>query len=203
MNVDEKKSQTILSSKNKPLLSSPPGGVLMWLIVFMEVVVFAAGFVAVALLRTRNALLFQQEQTHLHLTSGLIMTMCLLVSGWLVAEAVHHYFAANIKKAESFHIVSIFFGFFFLVYKFIDFKDKANAGLALGVNDFWDLYWLLSGFHYLHVLIGMFLLSIVTFKLRKKRKFEDVDFSIRGSGLFWHMCDLAWFFLFPLFYVKV
>lgn len=202
MNIKNPTKEKYFSS-DLALLTQPPGGILMWLFVVMEILIFSAGFIAVSLLRIENPALFQQEQSHFNLSSGLIMTLCLLASGWMIAEAVHHFFKNSQKKAMNYHSTSLFFGFIFLIYKFMDFKEKADAGLTLGKNDFWDLYWLLAGFHYVHVIVGMLLLSIVTLKLRKGRAFEDDDFAIRGSGLFWHMCDLAWFFLFPIFYVRV
>ncbi len=191
------------SQMNHLKFFEPPGGFLVWLIVVMELLVFIAGFIFVALMRKNNPEMFFKEQAHFNLSTGIGMTLVLLTSGWLVAEAVHAYFQNNKKRATLYQVGSAILGVVFLVIKYFDFQNKSQLGLSLGKNDFWDTYWLLTGFHYAHVCIGVVLLGVVSLKLVKKSPFEDEDFAIRGSAVFWHMCDLAWFFLFPLFYVKV
>lgn len=191
------------SQKNKNQFSEPPGGFLVWLIVVMELLVFAAGFIMVALMRKNSPKMFFEEQSHFDLGSGIGMTLILLTSGWLVAESVLAYFTDKKRRATFFHIGSVLLGTIFLILKYIDFQKKSQIGLSLGKNDFWDAYWLLAGFHYAHVCIGLLLLTVVSVKMAKKASFEDEDFAIRGSATFWHMCDLAWFFIFPLFYVGV
>lgn len=175
--------------------------VLVWIVVIMEMMVFAAGFIGVAILRAKNPAAFDAELIHFELQAGLMMTFTLLTSGWLVAEAVKKYFQNKLFQAQIYHITSVLIGSFFLIYKYLDFKAKAEAGLTLGKNNFWDVYWLLAGFHYSHVLLGVILLAMVSMGI-KNRRFEDENFSVRGSATFWHMCDLAWFFLFALYYIK-
>lgn len=93
-------------------------------------------------------------------------------------------------------MVSILFGFLFLVLKGWEYKTKLNLGLDLHAGGFWSYYWLLTGFHYLHVIAGIVILSLVLF-YRNSISLENLE----ASAAFWHMCDLIWVVLFPVLYL--
>lgn len=169
--------------RSPSLLVNPPGGVLIWLFVFVELIAFGLGLFALAYSRNHESELFFREQKNLNFYLGLLLTFLLLTSGWLIAESVHSYFKNEIQKAKWQNRIAILFGILFILIKFYDFRQKLQGGLSLGLNTFWDYYWLLTGFHFIHVIIGLSLLLIVQFKIPTKN-FEDEDFAMRGSGLF-------------------
>ncbi|MEJ6571348.1 MAG: cytochrome c oxidase subunit 3 [Akkermansiaceae bacterium] len=75
-------------------------------------------------------------------------------------------------------------------------------GLVLGYDTFFTFYWLLSSFHVMHVIVGLVILARLAFRLNKAEqpiKTEDYE----AGGVFWHMCDLIWLFLFPVIYLLV
>lgn len=181
-------------------LLEPPGGLLMWIVVTLELVTFGIIFVLLASFRTSEAAVFEAGQRLLDPNFGLGLTITLLTSGWLVAEAVHAVRLERVGRARGFYAAGILVGVGFVGLKVYDFASKSSAGLSLG-DDFGAAYLLATGFHLLHVLIGLAMLVSVATRLGKK-PFEDDETAVAGTALFWHMCDIAWLFLFPLFYVR-
>lgn len=174
---------------------------LLWIIVALELAAFSVIFVFVALLRRGEPAMFRAGQAALDPWMGLGLTAALVTSGWLTAEAVRAFRLGALARSRRLYGAAIVGGLGFVVLKLVDYASKIRAGHALGVDDFWDAYLLGTGFHFVHVLVGLGLLMSVARRVGKAR-FEDDETAIAGTALFWHMCDIAWFFLFPLFFVR-
>lgn len=187
-------------ASNTRSLFDPPGGLLMWIVVTIELVTFGIIFVMIASFRAGDPEVFAEAQRALSPRFGLALTLTLLTSGWLVAEAVHAQRADRVPLARRYYAGGIAVGFAFVGLKVFDYVDKAGAGIGLG-SDFGSAYILATGFHFLHVLVGLAMLLYVFTRLGRK-PFEDEETAVAGTALFWHMCDIAWLFLFPLFYVR-
>lgn len=179
-------------------LDAPPGGVLMWLIVALELVTFAIAFVMIGAFRASEPAAFAAGQAALSPTMGLSLTLLLVTSGALAAEAVHVARDGRFARAQGFFFAAIALGLGFVGLKLFDTGAHLDAGHRLGTSDFWDAYFLGTGFHFVHVLVGLALLTFVALSLQKKR---DAELAA-AVALFWHLCDLAWFFLFPLFFAR-
>ena len=93
-------------------------------------------------------------------------------------------------------------GIVFVALKATDYSHHASNGHGFGDGPFWDAYVLATGFHFAHVVLGTVMLISVGRKIGKTT-FPDSESAIAGLALFWHMCDVAWFFLFPLFFAPV
>lgn len=182
-------------------LFDPPGGVLLWIIVVLELLAFTMVFGVIAYLRVEAPEAFAEGQAGLAGGTGLVLTLSLLTSGWLVAEGVHLHREGQDLRAGRFFLLSAASGGVFLVLKIVDYVHKAAEGHWLGASEFWDAYVLATGFHFAHVLVGLVLLVVVGRKLGRA-PFEDAETTVAGTALFWHMCDVVWLFLFPLFYVR-
>jgi nitric oxide reductase NorE protein len=182
-------------------LSDPPGGVLLWIIVVLELLAFTMVFGVIAYLRIEAPVAFAEGQAGLDVGMGLVLTLSLLTSGWLAAEGVHRHRGGQDLRAGRFFHASAASGGVFLVLKTVDYVHKATEGHWLGATEFWDAYILATGFHFAHVLVGLVLLVTVGKKLGRA-PFEDAETAVAGTALFWHMCDVVWLFLFPLFYVR-
>lgn len=89
-------------------------------------------------------------------------------------------------------------GLLFLFLKSFEYYTKIENGITLDTNTFFSFYWMLTGFHIIHVLIGLVLLFITEKNISKnKAELEDVE----ASAAFWHMCDIIWLLLFPIIYL--
>lgn len=187
--------------KLQPLstIDNPPGSVLVWLVILTEIITFSIGFVAIAWLRKTEFDLFQQSQTNLNFNHAVIMTFVLILSGWSVAKAVEYYFQAKLSKYVIYNLIGIALGVIFIALKVNDFAELLVNGHNIEKNTFWNLYWLLSSFHLLHLALGILLLFTVSIKAAKT-SIHDSNFTVRGTASFWHMCDIIWIILFPLFY---
>ncbi|MBL0956005.1 MAG: cytochrome c oxidase subunit 3 [Leptospira sp.] len=174
----------------------PPGGILIWLIVFVEVITFCMGIGSLVYDKTQNPDGFQTMQKLLHREFAFWNTIFLLTSGFLLAISV--YAKENKKEIQFFYgmLGAIFFGFAFLFLKSLEFYDKWTFGYTLDTSVFFSYYWLLTGFHYLHVAVGIIILSIV---LLNRKTITLVN--LEAGGIFWHMCDLIWLILYPALYL--
>lgn len=185
-----------------PALASPPGGLLLWIIVALELGTFAMVLGAIAYLRGADSAAFRAGQALLDPRVGAALTAALVTSGWLAAEGVHAYRAGQLTRTRRYFGGAVLAGAAFAALKVYEYVGKARTGLGLGAGDFWDLYFLGTGFHFVHVLIGLGLLSAVGLRAGRT-SFDDPETAVAGTALFWHMCDLVWFFLFPLFFVRM
>ena len=168
----------------------------MWIIIFLELITFGLALITLVFSSRENPESFKESSAHLNELYGAINTVFLLTSGFFMAAAVTQFKSKNIEKSTLFIRLSMVGGFLFLCLKTIEYSDKINQGFTLGYDTFFDYYWLLTGFHVIHVLVGLILLFFIQKNL-KNSKPEDVE----ASAAFWHMCDLIWLLLFPVLYL--
>jgi nitric oxide reductase NorE protein len=106
-----------------------------------------------------------------------------------------------LAQARRWFLAAAGVGVAFIALKATMFVEHIRDGHWLGASDFWDAYWLGTGFHFAHVVVGVGLLVGVAARV-DRATFADRETAVAGSALFWHMCDVAWFFLFPLFFAR-
>lgn len=184
----------------KASLYYPPGGILMWIIVYLELLTFGAVLVAMALYSKDEPSIFHESRLQLNTAFGAINTLFLLVSGFFMALTVTALKVSNLSKSKIYLKLTMFGGLLFLGLKSIEYVDKIKAGLTIGYNTFFSFYWMLTLFHVIHVLVGLVILASVfrtMIKNPEKLMMEDVE----ASATFWHMCDLIWLLLFPVIYL--
>lgn len=171
------------------------------MIVPLELLTFSLAFVWIAMMRREEAAACREAQAALDLPYGVALTVSLVTSGWLLAEGVHAFRAARLDRARRFYGGAVGFGVVFVALKIADYARLHAGGHWLGASAFWDAYVLATGFHLAHVLVGLVLLVVVGRRVGRGA-FDDAETSVAGTAVFWHMCDVAWFFLFPLFYAR-
>lgn len=172
----------------------------MWIVVTLELVTFGIILTILAGFRASEPSVFAAGQRLLDPRFGLGLTLTLLTSGWLVAEAVHSVRLERLGRARWLYAAGIGMGLSFVGMKAYDYLDKRALGLGLD-DDFGAAYTLATGFHLAHVLVGLVMLVYVAMRVGRK-PFEQAETAVAGTALFWHMCDIAWLFLFPVFYVS-
>lgn len=176
----------------------PPGGILMWILILLELVTFGIALIVLTLNSRENPTSFLASSSHLNATYGAMNTVFLLTSGFFMASSVHQFKEGNHKKASFFLKITMFGGILFLILKSLEYYEKIELGFTLGYDTFFNFYWLLTGFHVIHVIVGLVILLFMQRSLSKQTStIEDVE----ASAAFWHMCDLIWLLLFPILYL--
>ncbi len=178
----------------------PPGGILLWILIFLELITFSAALIALAVYSRENPEAYHQSRMMLNSTYGATNTIFLLTSGFFMATTIHLLKQVKIDKAKFFLRLTMLGGFLFLALKTIEYYEKIEHGLTLSYNTFFTFYWLLTGFHVIHVLVGLVILSFMYFNIKKKREQINI-LDAEAGATFWHMCDLIWLLLFPMLYL--
>jgi nitric oxide reductase NorE protein len=178
----------------------PPGGILMWIIIFLELFTFGIALIFMTISGRQEPEVFHASRILLNPTYGAINTIFLLTSGLFMARTVQLLNEKNIHRASFFLKLTMLGGVLFLTLKGLEYWDKIEAGLILSYNTFFTYYWMLTLFHVVHVVVGLIILWTVQHSMSKnpqKLELEDVE----ASAAFWHMCDLIWLLLFPIIYL--
>lgn len=178
-----------------------PGEPGIWLMVLADLAVFSAFFITFMVYRAQHLAVFEMSRQSMPRGYGLLNTLLLLSSSWLVARAVG---AARIGRPEvgkRFVIGAIALGIAFVISKIFEYHGKISAGLTLNTNQFFIFYYMLTGIHLLHVLIGIGVLCFMTAVLSKSKMASSDLSAVESGATFWHLVDLLWVVLFALLYL--
>lgn len=178
----------------------PPGGILLWIIIFLELITFGMGLISFVYYSKEGPALFHSSRLALNKTIGVINTLVLLSSGFFMAETVKYVKQHNLKKAALCLNLTKLGGLLFIILKATEYYQKINAGISLNTNLFYTYYWLLTAFHLVHVVAGLVILMFVFAGISKNTTTINLE-NMEASAAFWHMCDLIWLLLFPVFYL--
>ncbi len=172
----------------------------VWFFIAADISLFAVLFAAFMYGRYEAPLLFEHSRQLLNPSLGVINTLILLTSSWLVALAVQATRHGEQQRVVRLLIFAMVVGSGFALTKAIEYAEKIKAGLTMVHNDFFMFYWTLTGLHFLHFLIGILVLGICVFRAKRGL---DSNFQvwIESSGCYWHMVDLLWIILFPMIYL--
>lgn len=181
-------------------IASPPGGLLLWILILLEVFTFGLSLAGLVYYRVQEPELFAQSSALLDPQLGGINTIVLLSSGFFMASAVHYFKKRKISTGIYFMLATIVSGSAFLVIKWAEYAEKLTMGLGMDENMFFTFYWLLTGFHFIHVIVGLVILAVLLVQITNKQKATKIE-DIEAGGAFWHMCDLIWLLLFPALYL--
>lgn len=174
-------------------LSDLPGNPIMWVLVISELVAFGAFLLSFGVARIFYPDIFAAGQALLDIRLGGINTLLLVTSGWLAAKAVQQAAEGRARAARPWLAAAGALGFGFLVVKGIEYADKAAQGISIDTDTFWTLFFLITGFHAVHVVMGIVILAIVGWR----NSLENLE----TGAAFWHMVDLVWLIIFPILYL--
>jgi nitric oxide reductase NorE protein len=178
----------------------PPGGILMWIIIFLELLTFGMALVAFVYYGKEQTELFHQSRMQLNSTFGAINTIFLLTSGFFMANAVLEFKSNNRFKSSQYFKLTMIGGTLFLLLKGVEYYHKIDSGITLDTNMFFTFYWMLTIFHLIHVIMGLVILIWTNHGMMKKNSDTGID-DVEACASFWHMCDLIWLLLFPVLYL--
>ena len=177
------------------------GDLVIWLLILAELLTFGIFFFFFAFMRVGQVSLFNASQATLDLHTGGINTLLLITSSWAVARAVQSVRRDRSYTGANWLVVALLCGGTFLILKTLEYINKIQAGIDVSTNDFYLFYFMLTGFHYLHVIVGMVMLSLLWFLTRRGQYGRDNCHALETGAAFWHLVDLLWIILFPLVYV--
>ena len=189
----------LLIPKNKLHLETPS---IITFVAF-DIASFSAFFVAFMIDRNKQQAIFNQSSQLLDIKIGLINTLILITSGWLVALAVKNANYGYLTKTYRQLLMASLIGSMFSVFKIIEYWTKLSDGITPYSNDFFGYYFILTGIHFFHYIIGIFLLSIAAIKTARRTKpdFAYINW-LKSVALYWHMVDVIWVFMFPILYLQ-
>ncbi len=183
----------------------------MWLFIFTELLLFGGMFIVYAVYRFKNPVAFHLAHEELDTFVGTLNTVILLISSMTVAMSITAVQTGNKRRAINLITITIILALVFMVNKYFEWSGKFGHGiypgseklLQLGQGEvlFFGLYFAMTGLHALHIIIGVTLLAVMLVKVMDDKINSGYFVQLENSGLYWHLVDLIWIFLFPLFYL--
>ena len=186
----------------------------MWIFLCTEILMFGGLFVGYAIYHKMYPDLFIQGATFLDWKLGALNTVVLLVSSLTMALSIYYAQKGNNKNSSVCLWLTLLCGFIFMGVKFIEYSHKLELGLAPGhffsytdtatlegLPLYFSFYYCMTGLHGSHVLAGMILIFWLIIRSHKKHFGPSYYTPLECVGLFWHLVDLIWIYLFPLLYL--
>jgi cytochrome c oxidase subunit 3 len=183
----------------------------MWLFLFTEIILFGGLFILYSAYRSKYPHEFHDAGSELNWVMGVINTVVLLTSSLSMALSITAVQKGNRRLSMLLLAVTVTLGAVFLTVKYFEWMVKIHHGLypngpellkrPPGEMLFFGLYFTMTGLHGLHVIAGMVVLSIMLVLLARGRIRQDDYIKLENAGLYWHLVDVIWIFLLPLFYL--
>ena len=184
----------------------------MWLFLLTELLVFGGLFIAYGMLSRRYRVEFIDGSQHLELILGAVNTVVLLTSSLTVVLSIGALQRGDKRLSKLFLAATIGFAVVFLVIKSFEWSAKFHHGIYTtsdywlkemnsGSRMFYTLYFIMTGLHGFHVIVGGSLLAVCLAFIGKGKITRERHVLLENCALFWHLVDVIWIFLFPLFYL--
>ena len=185
----------------------------MWLFLLTEIRLFGGLFVAYSVYRAWNPDIFHNAHVYLDVFAGTLNTVVLITSSLTMALAIRTMQLGDRRKTLILLSVTLVLAAVFLVIKYFEYAHKFHVGQLPGKyytfegiagdnpHIFFSVYFLMTGLHGIHVIAGMGVITWVLVKTFRNRFSAEYYTPIEMTGLYWHLVDLIWIFLFPLFYL--
>ena len=183
----------------------------IWLFLFTELLLFGGLFFLYSVYRFMHQTDFHIAAKQLNVIIGAFNTAILLTSSMTMALSITAMQRNNRNLSIFLQCITILMGIAFLINKYFEWMTKIHHGIYPGSEEllskgsgqilFFGLYYTMTGLHALHVIIGMIIIGVMTrFTVRGSINHEHYV-RLEAAGLYWHLVDIIWIFLFPLFYL--
>jgi len=200
--VADPQRHTATGTLREQAMRHVPGEPGIWVLLFGDMAVFTVLFVVYLYQRGQEAELFAQSQAQLNRPFGALNTLVLLFSSLLVVLATLAMRKDDARRyAHRLTIAGIGVGACFVVIKAFEYHEKIAAGLTPSTNEFFMYYFVLTGLHLAHVIIGLGVLLALSRLARHPAPTSTHIKFFEGGACFWHMVDLLWIVIFPLLFL--
>jgi len=173
----------------------------IWCFLATEVLLFGALFTAYTIFRVKDPQMFHSEYLKLNRIFGAVNTVVLICSSLTVALGIAAIRQGKQRMLRVCLILTIILAAVFLGVKYAEYSEHIARGELPGTNNFFSLYYMLTGLHAIHVCGGMIALSIMLVLAWKGKFSAEYHNPVEITGLYWHFVDLVWIYLFPLLYL--
>ncbi len=183
----------------------------MWLFLFTELLLFGTLFIVYGVYLHDFNWQFRLGSASLSIPIGTVNTVILLTSSLTMALSIAALQRSRKGRSIGLMWITILFAVAFLVIKTFEWSAKFAHGiypgsdhlleLTKGENVFYGLYFTMTGLHALHVIIGIGLILFAMKRVSGERTTPERPLLLENTGLYWHLVDLIWIYLFPLFYL--
>lgn len=183
----------------------------MWLFLFTELLLFGGLFIIYAVMRGEYTHGFHAAAEELNVWLGVTNTVVLLTSSLTMVLGVSALQRGRAGLAQLYVISTLFLAGTFLLIKFFEWGAKFSHGVFPGMEHlhnlehgegvFFNLYFMMTGLHGIHVIIGMIVMVVVNNRLQSGTITRANQGILEYTALYWHLVDLVWIFLLPLFYL--
>lgn len=183
----------------------------MWFFLFTEILFFGGMFILYSIYRAKYAHDFHAAAAEEILLLGSINTAVLLTSSLAIAISISALKKGDYRLSIWLQTATILMGLAFLVIKYFEWTAKIEKGIypdspvllkmSGGQILFFGLYYVMTGLHGLHVLIGVIVISFMVYFTKTGDVTRENYSKLENTGLYWHFVDIVWIYLFPLFYL--
>jgi cytochrome c oxidase subunit 3 len=186
----------------------------MWVFLGSETLLFMGLFVLYVAYRAEYPRGFAEAIEHNTLVLGSINTMVLLASSYSVASALHALRGGRRALSLGLITLTVLLGAAFVVIKVIEYKKHFAEGIypggvghffvehpSPGTVQFFTLYFVTTGLHAAHVIVGMLILSFMAYQIVTKVITPEVPHRLELGAIYWHLVDVIWIFLWPIYYL--
>jgi cytochrome c oxidase subunit III len=184
----------------------------MWLFLATEILLFGGLFVGFGISQIKYPDAFLAAHEHLQKPLGFLNTVVLLISSWTMVMGVWSARNNKQKALQIFLMLTIFCALIFLGVKYFEYEHKFHDGLLPGrfythgpLTDhqfvFFSFYFMMTGLHGIHILGGIGVLTWILIRARRGEFSTAYYTPVDNVGLYWHLVDLIWIYLFPLLYL--
>ncbi|WP_024509101.1 cytochrome c oxidase subunit 3 family protein [Bradyrhizobium sp. ARR65] len=175
------------------VLEGLPGDPMIWVLIFSEFAAFGLFLGAFAVAHAIKPAVFAAGQAALDPRLAGLNTVVLVTSGWAAARGTAAARAGEGRPSRYWLLAAMGLGASFVAIKLVEYAKEIASGVGLEASPFFTLYFLLTGFHLLHVWLGIVILAVVCRRAQVT--------SVETGTAFWHMVDLVWVVMFPIVYL--
>jgi nitric oxide reductase NorE protein len=178
-----------------------PGEAGTWIFLLGDMLVFGVFFATFMYERGLAPDVFDESRLTLSTSIGLANTLLLLTSSLLVVTAIRAIRSSEHLAARWLLVAALACGLAFVGLKAVEYATKVNEGITPDQNAFYLYYFILTGLHLFHVLIGIVVLIMLLTQVGHAELSANRMALVEGGACFWHLVDLLWIILFPLLYL--